>query len=69
VILEASSGWSAPGHNAVIETAAVGAFILYHAVDAVHPRSRPEDEVNTRRVMLVDRLEWRDGWPAVARGD
>jgi len=65
VILEASPGWHAPGHNAVIENDGK-TFILYHAVDAARPRSRPEDEVNTRRIMLVAPLAWRDGWPVVA---
>ena len=41
-------------------------LILYHAVDAARPRSRPEDEVNTRRIMLTARLAWRDGWPVLA---
>ena len=27
---------------------------------------KPTDDINTRRVMLVDRIEWRDGWPVVA---
>jgi arabinan endo-1,5-alpha-L-arabinosidase len=65
VILEASADWIAPGHNAVIEQGGE-TFILYHAVDAAKPRSRAGDEVNTRRVMLVDRLVWRNGWPQVA---
>ncbi len=65
VILAASRGWVAPGHNAVLEKDGE-TLILHHAVDAANPRSRPEDEVNTRRVMLVDRLVWKDGWPAIA---
>ncbi len=65
VILEASPGWIAPGHNALIE-AKGETLILYHAVDAARPRSRPEDEVNTRRVMLVAPLGWRSGWPEVS---
>ncbi|MCL9999390.1 MAG: glycoside hydrolase family 43 protein [Erythrobacter sp.] len=65
VILEASPGWIAPGHNAVIE-ADGETLILYHAVDAARPRTRPEDEVNTRRIMLTAPLVWRDGWPVVA---
>lgn len=67
VILEASPGWTAPGHNAVIEKDGE-TFILYHAVDARRPRSSPDDEINTRRVMLVAPLVWRDGWPVVAPG-
>ena len=66
VILEASPGWVAPGHNAVARTDAGETLILYHAVDAARPRARPEDEVNTRRVMLTRPLVWRGGWPAVA---
>lgn len=68
VILEASPGRIAPGHNAIAEKDGES-FILYHGVDAARPRTRPEDEVNTRRVMLVDRLAWRDGWPVVETGD
>jgi arabinan endo-1,5-alpha-L-arabinosidase len=62
VILEASPGWIAPGHNAVIAKGGE-TFILYHAVDAARPRARPEDEIISRRVMLTARLGWRDGWP------
>lgn len=69
VVLEASPGWIAPGHNAVIEDDDGAMFILYHAVDAEKPRSASEDEVNTRRIMLVDRIIWRDGWPVVGSGD
>ncbi len=65
VILAASRGWIAPGHNAVVEREGE-TFILYHAVDARRPRSKAEDEVNTRRVMLVRRLVWEDGWPRLA---
>lgn len=66
VILEASAGWIAPGHNAIIRTEDDTTLILYHAVDTKRPRSDPSDDVNTRRIMLVDRLEWRGGWPVVA---
>lgn len=65
VILAADGKWIAPGHNAVLEKDGE-TLILYHAVDAAKPRSRPEDEVNTRRIMLVRRLVWDDGWPRLA---
>ena len=29
------------------------------------PRQRQEDEINSRRILLIDRIEWRDGWPFV----
>ena len=62
-ILEARGTWHAPGHNSVIEDARGGSWMVYHAVDTSRPRTRPADEVNTRRVMLIDRLVWKDGWP------
>ena len=60
--------WVAPGHNAVIADAGGRLWMLYHAVDAARPRSRPTDQVNTRRVMLLDPLTFRDGWPTVTGG-
>ena len=65
VILEASPGWIAPGHNALVEKEGE-TLILYHAVDSARPRTRPEDEINTRRIMLTAPLVWRDGWPVLA---
>jgi arabinan endo-1,5-alpha-L-arabinosidase len=65
LVLEANERWVAPGHNSVIRDDAGVDWILYHGVDARRPRSKPSDDVNTRRVMLLDRLEWRDGWPEI----
>lgn len=66
VILAADAQWNAPGHNAVVEDAAGNHWIIYHAVDRENPRAKPDADPNTRRIMLVDRLIWRDGWPHVA---
>ena len=65
VILERRGNWIAPGHNSVIEDGAGNHWMLYHAVDSRRPRSKPEADVNTRRVMLIDRITWRDGWPRI----
>ena len=64
-ILEARGIWHAPGHNSVIEDSRGDDWIVYHAVDTNRPRTKAADEVNTRRIMLIDRLVWKDGWPAV----
>ncbi len=64
-ILTAQGNWIGPGHNSIVRDSAGTDWILYHAVDSRRPRTRPTDDVNTRRVMLIDRLEWRDGWPRV----
>ena len=63
VVLEAAGKWIAPGHNSVITDARGRDWMLYHAVDATRPRTKPTDDVNTRRVMLIDRIDWVNGWP------
>lgn len=63
VILEQGGIWVAPGHNSVVENVCGRDWILYHAVDSRRPRTRPTDDVNTRRVMLIDPLVWSGGWP------
>jgi arabinan endo-1,5-alpha-L-arabinosidase len=65
VILERNEAWIAPGHNSVAADRRGHLWLLYHAVDARRPRAAPADAVNSRRVMLLDRLVWRNGWPAV----
>jgi arabinan endo-1,5-alpha-L-arabinosidase len=63
VILEQRGIWVAPGHNSLIEDAKGDLWMLYHAVDRNRPRTKPTDDVNTRRIMLIDRIVWEDGWP------
>ena len=65
VILERRGNWVAPGHNSIVEDEKGDLWIVYHAVDVRRPRSKPSDDVNTRRIMLIDRIVWRDGWPVV----
>ena len=66
IILEKSSRWIAPGHNSAITDAKGQDWIVYHAVDVNRPREKPSDDLNTRRIMLIDRIEWRNGWPVIA---
>ena len=68
IVVEQGGIWVAPGHNSIVEDRRGGHWILYHAVDSRRPRTKPTDEVNTRRVMLLDRITWKDGWPVVAGG-
>jgi arabinan endo-1,5-alpha-L-arabinosidase len=65
VILERRGNWHAPGHNAIATDARGNDWIVYHAVDTRRPRTKPTDEINTRRIMLIDRLVWENGWPRV----
>ena len=65
LILQKGGKWSAPGHNALVTDAAGLDWMVYHAIDRNKPRTHASDEVNTRRVMLVDRIRWRKGWPVI----
>jgi arabinan endo-1,5-alpha-L-arabinosidase len=66
VILERRGLWVAPGHNSIVQDSSGRDWIVYHAVDSRRPRANATDDVNTRRVMLIDPIEWKDGWPRVA---
>jgi arabinan endo-1,5-alpha-L-arabinosidase len=65
IVLEKSQRWIAPGHNSVITDASGQDWIVYHAVDVRRPREKSSDELNTRRVMLIDRISWKNGWPRI----
>jgi arabinan endo-1,5-alpha-L-arabinosidase len=65
LMLFKSERWLAPGHNSIVLDKGGDAWILYHAIDVNRPRQRQQDEINSRRILLIDRIEWRDGWPFV----
>ena len=65
LMLFKSERWLAPGHNCIVTDKAGETWIIYHAIDVNRPRQRQEDEINSRRILLIDRIEWRDGWPHV----
>jgi arabinan endo-1,5-alpha-L-arabinosidase len=66
VILERNGLWVAPGHNSVATDAKGRDWLVYHAVDSRRPRSNPAHDINSRRVMLIDRIVWEGGWPRIA---
>ena len=65
LMLFKSEHWLAPGHNSIVTDLAGDTWIVYHAIDVNRPRQRQEDEINSRRIMLIDKIVWRDGWPFV----
>ncbi len=65
LILGKRGHWVAPGHNAIVTDARGDDWIVYHAVDARNPRKQAKDDVNTRRIMLIDPIRWRNGWPVI----
>ena len=66
-IVEASGFWIAPGHNCVVTDDAGNDWILYHAISAERRyfEDRPQERASPR-MMLLDRIVYRDGWPRVA---
>ncbi|XVH33090.1 family 43 glycosylhydrolase (plasmid) [Haloferacaceae archaeon DSL9] len=64
VILEGSDEFIGPGHNALVQDDAGNDWIVYHAYDAdnVWVNDTP------RRALMIDRLRWEDGWPAIDGG-
>ncbi|HEV7375522.1 MAG TPA: glycoside hydrolase family 43 protein [Pyrinomonadaceae bacterium] len=69
-ILERNERWIAPGHNSVIRDAAGQDWIFYHAIDAKNRRLKNDisGDRDVRRIMLMDRLVYRRGWPTIATG-
>ena len=63
LMLERNERWLAPGHNCLVTDNDGQVWMIYHAVDVERPRQRQQDEINSRRVLMIDRIDWRDGWP------
>lgn len=69
-ILERNERWLAPGHNSIVRDAAGQDWIFYHAIDAKH-RLLSDDisgDRDVRRIMLMDRIIYLNGWPTIATG-
>lgn len=61
-ILLGNDTFFAPGHNAVVKDDAGQDWMLYHAMD----RSTNPQGDGSRRLLMLDRITWRNGWPAVS---
>ncbi|TCC56246.1 glycoside hydrolase family 43 [Kribbella pittospori] len=67
VITQNGNKWIGPGHHAFITDAAGQDHIVYHAIDRGTPWLTNPLGVN-RRPMLIDRIDWIDGWPRTRAG-
>jgi arabinan endo-1,5-alpha-L-arabinosidase len=63
VILHSNARWAGPGHVSVIRDRAGHDWLVHHAIDRRHPYL-PDGGV--RRVMLIERIVYRHGWPTIA---
>ena len=67
VITQNGNKWIGPGHHAMITDAAGQDHIVYHAIDRGTPWLTDPFGIN-RRPMLIDRIDWIDGWPRTRAG-
>jgi beta-xylosidase len=66
-LVQNGNAWIGAGHNAVVTDLAGQDWIVYHAINRSDPYLDGTDGIN-QRPMLLDRLDWIDGWPAVRAG-
>jgi len=59
--------WVGTGHNTVVTDFAGQDWIVYHAVDRDDPYYAGQGTY-TKRPVLIDPLDWIDGWPVVRGG-
>lgn len=63
-ILERDSTWLAPGHNSIFRDAKGRVYIAYHAIDYNKRKSGTD---SSSRVMLINPVEYKNGWPEVVK--
>jgi arabinan endo-1,5-alpha-L-arabinosidase len=61
------NAWIGAGHNTLASDDAGQDWILYHAIDRADPYLTGTSGIN-ERPMLIDRLDWVNGWPQVRGG-
>jgi arabinan endo-1,5-alpha-L-arabinosidase len=67
VLLQNGNRWVGPGHNTVFPDATGQWWTIYHAIDLNEPFFSARDKL-TRRLALLDRIDWPGGWPVAAGG-
>ncbi|MEO3805118.1 family 43 glycosylhydrolase [Nonomuraea sp. B1E8] len=67
VLAQNGNRWIGVGHHAQLTDLAGQDWMLYHAIDRDDPFLDEPYGVN-ERPMLLDRLDWIDGWPVVRAG-
>jgi arabinan endo-1,5-alpha-L-arabinosidase len=67
VVTQNGNRWIGSGHNGVVSDFSGQDYLVYHAIDRNQPYLDQPYGVN-RRPMLLDRLDWIDGWPVVRAG-
>jgi arabinan endo-1,5-alpha-L-arabinosidase len=62
--------WVGTGHNSVFTDVEGQDWVVYHAIDRTDPYrgSGPTEAFPEKRRVLIDPLDWIDGWPTVRGG-
>ncbi|MFC0105963.1 family 43 glycosylhydrolase [Kibdelosporangium aridum] len=63
--------WIGPGHNGLQTDLSGQDWLVYHGIPADNPDLAPASGGTlklTRRPMLIDRLDWINGWPVLPAG-
>lgn len=66
-IVQNGNRWVGVGHNSVFQDFKGAWWTVYHAVDVNDPVFAGTNDF-TKRPVLLDRLDWIDGWPVVRAG-
>lgn len=67
VVTANGNRWVGTGHNAMLTDLAGRDFLTFNGIDRDDPYL-VGDSGEIRRPMLIDRLDWIDGWPTVRAG-
>jgi arabinan endo-1,5-alpha-L-arabinosidase len=67
VLYQTGDRWIGPGHNTALTDTAGQDWTSYHAIDASDPYFSGSVGF-TKRPVLLDPLDWVDGWPTVRGG-
>ncbi|MBA3767192.1 MAG: family 43 glycosylhydrolase [Acidobacteria bacterium] len=70
VILERNERFVAPGHNSIVTDSAGQDWTFYHAIDSKNRllNNSIGGDRDVRRIMLMDRVVYRNGWPQIEGG-
>ncbi|MBU2667495.1 family 43 glycosylhydrolase [Actinoplanes bogorensis] len=74
VLAATGNGWVGPGHNSLVTDLAGQDWLVYHAIPQTDPDFPPVTGANgatlnlTKRPLMIDRLDWINGWPTVRAG-
>jgi arabinan endo-1,5-alpha-L-arabinosidase len=67
VLSQNGNRWIGVGHNTVFADAAGQWWTIYHGIDTGEPFFSAKDKL-TRRLALLDRIDWIGGWPVAGGG-